>query len=165
MPEIPIREAAFSAILAVLEAAGLTADGTAVTVERNRMDDVAEEERPLLVLLDGDQDPDGGDSLEARHNCRAILAGYIAAGTPQLVTTLANQLHAEVVRALVRPGGAQAAAPIALGDGIHDIQITEGPFRIETASVVDTEAPFASFTLGLSFETHSPWGSPFITLP
>lgn len=165
MPEIPIREAAMAAILAALEAASLTSGGYPVTVERNRFDDVAEGEMPRLVLLDGNQDPDGGDNLEARQTCRALLAGYLTGGTVAEVATAINRLHAEAVRALVRPYGAAMPGPIALGDAIHDIQITEGGLRVETPSVVESEAPMASFLLELTFETHSPWGSPFITVP
>lgn len=165
MPEIPIREAAMEAIRAALDAAGLTAAGHAVAIERNRFDAVGEDEMPRLILLDGDQDPEGGDSLEARHTCRAILAGYLVGQTVAEVATATNLLHAQAVRALVRPYGAAQPMPIPLGDGIHDIQILEGGLRVEVASVLESEAPMASFALALTFDTHSPWGDPFITLP
>ncbi|MBU8543993.1 MULTISPECIES: hypothetical protein [Roseomonadaceae] len=165
MAEIPIREAAFVAIEAALVAAALTSLGYPLAVERNRADPVGEGEMPRLVLHDGDQEPEEGDTLEARHACRGLLEGYLVGETTAQVATAINLLHAQVVRALVRPGGAAQPMAIPLGDGIHDIQILEGALRVEVASVTESEAPMASFLLELNFDLRTPWGDPFITIP
>jgi hypothetical protein len=165
MTETPIREAAFAAIEAALIAAAMTVDGLPVTITRND-DAPAEEdaELPLLVLLDGDQDSDQGDGVvESLYRVRAILAGYVAAGGRTTRGAAINSLHAQAIRALIRPSGAALPSAITLADGTTSLWIEEGPMRVELASVLESQAPLASFTLTLSFDLRAPWGSPYIT--
>jgi hypothetical protein len=163
MPEIPIREAAFAALAATLD--GLSIDGEAMAVERNRAADVDTAERPLLVLLDGDQDAEDGGTLEARYTLRAILAGYLDGADDAQLARRVNEWHARVVRAVMRPGGAAQVADILLGDGLTAVRVEEGPFATEPASVVQSEVPMAACTLELRLIVHAPWGNPFITVP
>jgi hypothetical protein len=163
MPEIPIREAAYAALAATL--AGLSIDGDAMTVERNRAADVDDAARPLLVLMDGDQDAEGGSTLEARYVIRAILAGYLDGQDDAQLAARVNEWHAQVVRAVMRPGGAGQVTDILLGDGLTAVRVEEGVFATEAATVVQSEAPMAACTLELRLVVHAPWGNPFITVP
>ena len=163
MPEIPIREAAFAALAATL--AGLSIDGEAMPVERNRAADVDTAERPLLVVLDGDHDAEGGSTLEARYTIRAVLAGYLDGADDAQLARRVNEWHAKVVRAVMRPGGAPQVADILLGDGLTAVRVEEGMFGSEPATVVQSEAPLAACTLELRLIVHAPWGNPFITTP
>lgn len=163
MPEIPIREAAFAALAAAL--AGLTVDGQAMTVERNRAADVDDGPRPLLVLIDGDQDAEGGSTLEARYVIRAIAAGYLDGADDAQLAARVNEWHAKVVRAALRPGGAAQVTDLVLGDGLTAVRVEEGPFATEPATVVQSEAPMAACTQDFRLIVHAPWGNPFITVP
>lgn len=163
MPEIPIREAAYAALAAAL--AGLTIDGQAMTVERNRAADVEDAARPLLVVLDGDQESESGSTLEARYVLRAVLAGYLDGATDAQLAARVNEWHAKVVRAALRPFGAPAAADILLGDGLTAVRVEEGAFATEPATVVQSEAPMAACALELRLIVHAPWGNPFVTVP
>jgi hypothetical protein len=165
MAEIALREAAFAAIAAALEAAALTCGGQAVTVLRNEMAPAEEADLPLLVVLDGDQDADSSDTVNALYRIRAILAGYVAAETVAEQSNRINELHAKAVRALIYPNASALPAAIGLGDNQTEIWIEEGAMRVELASVLESEAPTASFTLTISFDARAPWGSPFITIP
>ncbi|UXQ89114.1 hypothetical protein [Synechococcus phage MinM1] len=163
MPEIPIREAAYAALAAAL--AGLSIDGEAMAVERNRIADVDDAARPLLVLIDGDQESEGGSTLEARYVLRAIAAGYLGGVDDAQLARRVNEWHARVVRAVMRPGGASQVADILLGDGLTAVRVEEGAFATEPATVVQSEAPTAACTLELRLIVHAPWGNPFITVP
>lgn len=163
MPEIPIREAAFTSLAAALS--GLTIDGQAMPVERNRAADVDELARPLLVLLDGDQEAEGGSTLEARYVLRAVAAGYLDGVDDAELARRVNEWHAKVVRAAMRPFGAAQAADILLGDGLTAVRVEEGAFATEPATVVQSEAPMAACTLELRLVVHAPWGNPFVTIP
>lgn len=163
MPEIPIREAAFAAIAAAL--AGLSIDGQAMAVERNRAADVDEAARPLLVLMDGDQEAEAGSTLEARYVLRAIVAGYLDGVDDAQLARRVNEWHAKVVRAVMRPGGAGQVADILLGDGLTAVRVEEGAFATEPATVVQSEAPLAACALELRLIVHAPWGNPFVTVP
>lgn len=163
MPEIPIREAAFAALAAAL--AGLSIDGEAMAVERNRAADVDQVARPLLVLLDGDQDAEDGSTLEARYVLRAIAAGYLDGADDAQLARRVNEWHAKVVRAVMRPGGAAQVTDLVLGDGLTAVRVEEGAFATEPASVVQSEAPMAACTLELRLIVHAPWGNPFVTVP
>jgi hypothetical protein len=165
MPEIALREACFDAIAEALTDAALTCGGTAVAVARNREGDVPAEDCPLLVVIDGDQDPDGSDTQNAMYRIRAVIAGYIAAETVAEQSSRINELHAKTVRALIRPNGATQPTAIMLGDNATEILIEEGAMQVEMPSVLQSEAPDASFTLTISFMAYGAWGSPFITIP
>ena len=163
MPEIPIREAAFAALAAAL--AGLSIDGEAMAVERNRAADVDQVARPLLVLLDGDQDAEDGSTLEARYVLRAIAAGYLDGADDAQLARRVNEWHAKVVRAVMRPGGAAQVTDLVLGDGLTAVRVEEGPFATEAATVVQSEAPLAACTQEFRLIVHAPWGNPFVTVP
>lgn len=163
MPDTPIREAAFAALAAAL--AGLSIDGQAMTVERNRAADVDEGPRPLLVLIDGDQDAEGGSTLEARYTLRAIAAGYLMGVDEMQLARRVNEWHAKVVRAALRPGGAAQVTDLVLGDGLTAVRVEEGAFATEPATVVQSEAPMAACTQEFRLIVHAPWGNPFVTVP
>jgi len=163
MPDIPIREAAFAAIAAAL--AGLSIDGQAMAVERNRAADVDEAARPLLVLMDGDQEAETGSTLEARYVLRAIVAGYLDGVDDAQLARRVNEWHAKVVRAVMRPGGASQVADILLGDGLTAVRVEEGAFATEPATVVQSDAPMAACALELRLVVHALWGNPFVTVP
>ena len=163
MPDTPIREAAFAAVAAAL--AGLSIDGQAMAVERNRAADVAEAERPLLVLLDGDMDAEEGSTLEARYTIRAVAAGYLDGQDEAQLARRVNEWHAKVVRAALRPGGAAQVTDLVLGDGLTAVRVEEGPFATEAATVVQSEAPLAACTQEFRLIVHAPWGNPFVTVP
>ena len=165
MPDVPIREAVFAALESALSTAAITIGGEPMTVERNRAGDIAREERPLLVLTDGDMAPEGGSTLEARYMIRAILAGYLDGATEAELAARVNEWHAKVVRAVMRPAGAAQVTDILLADGITALRVEEGAFAAEPATVMQSDAPLAACTLDLMLTVHAPWGSPFITTP
>jgi hypothetical protein len=165
MPETPIREAAFAALHQALADGGIFIGGVQMRVERNRPADVAPEERPLLVLTDGDHGAEGGSTLEARYLLRAACAGYLDGATEAELARHVNEWHAKVVRAAMRPFGAPAVADIVLPDGITCVRVEEGAFATEPASVVQSDAPLATCTLELLLTVHAPWGNPFIITP
>ena len=165
MPEVPIREAVFAAIVAALEAAEMEVGERAVTIERNRDAEVPLDECPMIVVLDGDMDAQNGNSLEARYIGRATLAGWLQADTTADLHAQANLLHALTVRALIRPDPALLPRPLTLADDTTQVDIIEGGFRVEAASIAQSDQPMSSFVLEISFDLYAPWGSPFITTP
>jgi hypothetical protein len=165
MPETPIREAVFAAIVAALEAADMEVGEQPVTIERNRDAEVSLDECPMIVVLDGGMEAQGGNTLEARYIGRATLAGWLQADTTAELHAQANLLHALAVRALIRPDPALLPRPLTLADGTTQVDIIEGGFRVEAASIAQSDQPMASFVLEITFDLYSPWGSPFITTP
>lgn len=163
MPEISLREACFGAIADALTDAALTCGGEAVTVLRNEMAPAEEDGLPLLVVMDGDQDPDESDTQNGMVRMRAIIAGYVAAETVAEQSSRVNELHAKALRALIRPGGASQPVPIVLADGTTQIEVEDAGMRVEMASILESERPDASFTMTVSFMAYAPWGNPFIT--
>lgn len=162
MPETPAREAAFDAIVGVLDAAALTCGELAVTVQRNRAGDVAPDQCPLLVLIDGGHQvlDDTGSAL-VMYRCAPQLAGYIAAETEAEQSARVNELHSKAVRALARPNGATERAAIVVGP--TEIWPIEVALRIDPASVAESEAPDATFVIDLTFDLPVEDGNPFIT--
>jgi hypothetical protein len=162
--EIPVRNAILSAIVAALNAAAITIDGDAVTVELGRTDAVPEGERPLIAVVGGDMVPtEAGDTLLQRYEMRVILAGYLDAATQAAAETAAGTLHAYAVRALVRPDPDAAPVSLLLDDGVTDVTIEERGMRIEPASVVQSEVPMADLAADFVAIVNVPYGSPFIT--
>jgi hypothetical protein len=162
--EIPVRTAVLSAVVAALNAAAVTIDGDALTIELGRTDAVPEDARPLLAVIGGDMQPtDGGDAQLTRYEMRLVLAGYLAATTQAAAEEQANLLHASVVRALVRPNPAAPPVSILLGDGITDVIVEELAMRVEPASVTQSEAPMADLAAEFLAVVNTPYGNPFIT--
>ena len=163
MPETPIREAAFAALAAAIDAAALTCAGAAVTVERNRAADVAPEACPLLVLMDGGhvvlEDSAAGITMY-RVSCQ--LAGYIAAETEAEQSARVAELHAKAVRAMAWANGATERYPVTFGG--QEIWPMESALRTDPASVADSEAPNATFVIDIVFDLTVEDGNPFITL-
>ena len=170
MPEIPLRTAAAQAVEAALRAADLRLAGYTVAIERDRDADVVEEDRPLLVVSLGDMEVlDPGDSLMATYLIRVMVVGYLgppASATLAETMAHADELHARIVRALLRPGGAAALpAALPLGDNLTEVELRETGFRVEAASIAESDQPLASFAASFEFPIRAPWGSPFITIP
>jgi hypothetical protein len=162
--ETPVSNAVLAAIVAALNAAAITIDGAAVTVELDRTDTVPEGERPLLSVIGGDMLPsDAGDSLLQRYEVRVILAGYLTGSGTAAANTAARALHAYAVRALVRPDPDAAPISLLLGDGVTDVIVSELGMRIEPATVTQSEAPLADLAAEFLAVVNTPYGSPFIS--
>jgi len=161
--ETPVRTAILDAIVAALNAAGITIGGDALTVELGRTDAVPEGARPLLAVIGGDMQPtEGGDTMLTRYEMRLLLAGYLAATTQAAAEQQANLLHASVVRALVRPNPAAPPVSIMLADGITDVIVEELAMRVEPASVTQSEAPMADLAAEFLAIVNTEYGNPFI---
>ena len=163
--EIPVRTAILDALVAALQAAALTVRGGPVTVVRARVESVAAEELPLLAVQGSDLAARPGDTLSTVYTLRVTLGCYLSADTEDRTERDAAELHAKVIRALIRPDPVLAPAPLMLADGATEIWLEETGLLVEPASVAETDTPFAMAAIGLSAEVAMPIGNPFLTLP
>lgn len=164
MPEIPLRTAMLDAIVAALEAAAITIRTTPLTVARSRTDAAERDERPLLVVIAAGMEPISSDTLAQRYRLRVLLAGYVAGADGAESERDAADLHAKVVRALVRPNPADLPKPLILADGVQEMWVMDGALDVDLATVAESADPTADFVLALTAEADGAWGNLFVSV-
>jgi hypothetical protein len=161
--EIPVRTAIIDAVMVALNAASMTVNTAPVTVERARTDAVDASECPLLAVVGGDMDAIEGDTMYDRYSLRLVLAGYLSSPSEAAAERDAAELHARVVRALVRPDPAALPVPLLLADGLTEIWLRQGALRVDPASVLESETPAAACVIEMFGDVSMPTGNLFVT--
>jgi hypothetical protein len=164
MPEIPLRTAMLDAIVAALEAAAITIRTTPLIVERARTDAAERDERPLIVVVSGDMEPVSSDTLAQRYRLSVMIAGYVAGADEAESERDAAELHAKVVRALVRPNPAGLPVSLLLADGVTEMWVEDGRLAVDLATVAESADPNADFVLDIFATADGAWGNLFLTV-
>lgn len=152
MAQIPIREAAMLALLAVLQAAL-----PAVPIERSRRSDIGEGEAlPRLVVTEGAHDADESDANgEVLYRLAVTIAGYCSADSDAALASAINAQHAAIIAALV-------GVPLDLGGGL-DAWVTEARFEPDLATLANAAEASGGFYLDLTLDLRAPAGAPYVS--
>ncbi len=141
----PVRERILAAIAARL-AAIATIDGLAV--ERNRDEPV--ERFPSLIVIDGPQVPNDGNSGVTFYEMTVDIEGHVRAGTAAEVGAALTRLYAAAWRAI--------AAEVGLGGLATDI--AEGPLSLDDRRG-SGGTPQGAFNLEITVTYQTAAGDPF----
>ena len=159
MARIALREAAYTAL-----AARITARLSGIPLERNRRSLIGDGEAfPTLVLRDGPQTPVEEPSFgEDAWDVSAVLEGYVSspdadagAETSDLYARAAEALSGDPI---VLAGTLPCGIPV-------EVQVTEGAFDFDPATVTESGKPIAAFYLDLTFQLRVPAGTRFLNTP
>jgi hypothetical protein len=132
----PLREQVIAAL------ADRLATLTGVRVERNRDREIEPSMMPMLVIVDGGQSVDEGNSGIRRYVLRLAIEGYVAAATPAGLGLALSDLYARTVELLL--------ADHTLG-GIA-VDLREGDLADPVIDREPGHRPIAGFELSIEVE-------------
>jgi len=162
--EIPVRTAILRAVVTALEAAQMTVRGRPVTIARARTAAVDPTETPFLAVLGRDMAAEPSDNMQTVYTVRLTLAGWLAADTEEDAEDDASELHARVIRALIRPDPDDNPVSLMLADGRTEIWLEEIGMRGDPASIADSEMPMADCVIEMQAQPRLPLGNLFLTV-
>lgn len=154
MTEIACRERIVDAIFQRLNGALADAMGSAVVVERERLDPITSDDGDFVALFEGDQSPEPNFAGEDGYQLPITVQGLAWDETPAKAAARRARLEGMVARVLRGPG-----SDLTLGLGVRDIALDPEPRPL--ALQPQSERPCAAFSLTFVVSYATAEGDPF----